>query len=102
MEVGHDCFSGAFELILHWTAYNKILRDVFEWICMQLTVSSCSRRRGRRGLKAVQIGSGQNIHHAIMLASCPLPARLPSNINQTSENRKPKPQEPNKLLPSSA
>lgn len=40
MEVGHDCFSGAFELILHWTAYNKILRDVFEWICMQLTVQA--------------------------------------------------------------
>lgn len=30
MEVGHGCFSGAFELVLYWTAYNKILRDVFE------------------------------------------------------------------------
>lgn len=62
--------------------------------------ASCSRRKGR--LKAVQIGSGQNVHHVVMSASCPLPARLPSNINQTSENREPKPQEPNKLLPSSA
>lgn len=40
MEVGHGCFSGAFVLVLYWTAYNKILRDVFEWICTQLTVQA--------------------------------------------------------------
>lgn len=100
MEVGHDCFSGAFELVLYLTAYNKILRDVFEWICMQLTVQAVVGGRDRLEGRSNRIGTEHPpcYYARVLPVTGPLAEQLKSDIREP----KPKPQEPNKLLPSSA